>query len=103
MVDVTTIYLAAPILLTVIAAVTLNERIGRARWLATLAVCPNALFISMSNFAAFSSQLIALPVPCLEPISVESSAQQLARSHNVALVGARPLAVNLRNALGRAA
>lgn len=61
LVDVTTFYLAAPILLTVIAAATLNERVGRARWLATLAGFAGVLIALRPSGAAFSvPALIAL-------------------------------------------
>ncbi len=61
LVDVTTFYLAAPILLTVIAALTLNERIGRARWLATLAGFAGVLIALRPTSAAVSlPALIAL-------------------------------------------
>ena len=59
--DVTTFYLATPILLTVIAAATLNERIGRARWLATLAGFAGVLIALRPSSAAVSlPALIAL-------------------------------------------
>jgi drug/metabolite transporter (DMT)-like permease len=61
LVDVTTFYLAAPILLTVIAALSLNEGIGRARWLATLAGFAGVLIALRPSSAAVSSPaLIAL-------------------------------------------
>lgn len=61
LVDVTTFYLAAPILLTVIAAATLNERIGRARWLATIVGFAGVLIALRPSSAAVSlPALIAL-------------------------------------------
>ena len=86
LVDVTTFYLAAPILLTVIAAATLNERIGRARWLATLVGFAGVLIALRPSGAAFSPPaLIALAGSTMYSV-VLAATRQLHRTPKGVLV-----------------
>ena len=87
--DVTTFYLATPILLTVIAAATLNERIGRARWLATLAGFVGVLIALRPSGAAFSPPaLIALAGSTMYSV-VLAATRQLHRTPKGVLVASQ--------------